>query len=106
MTEIVPASMAAVAFDYSALDAEGAELAQRTTEKFHQPVRRTSAEMIEVGLDLIRVKERLKSTVGHGHFVNWLEAELGCTVRMAQLYMRAGEVFGEKRNAVSHLPER
>ena len=59
MKSLVPAG-----FDYSGLTAAAREMAERTAEKIRQHQRRTSAEIIDIGTDLIRVKAAL----GHGHF--------------------------------------
>lgn len=87
-------------FDYSALAEENAALVRDVATRVRAHQRRTSAEIIEVGADLARVKGRLD----HGQFGRWLDAEFGWTIRTAQNYMRAAEVFGVKCETVSHLP--
>jgi hypothetical protein len=66
--------------DYTVLPTEAAALAKRTAQKFRQHWQRNSKEIIELGTDLVRLKEAL----GHGRFGEWLEAEFGCNARTAQ----------------------
>jgi hypothetical protein len=87
-------------YDYAALSSDTADLARRTAEKIRQHQQQTSREVIEVGADLIRVKNAL----GHGRFGKWLTIETGWSIRTAQRYMRAAEVFGPKCDTVSFLP--
>jgi hypothetical protein len=87
-------------YDYTVVSADTAALLKYTADKIRQHQQRTSREIIEVGTDLIRVKEAL----GHGRFGEWLQAEFGWTIRTAQNYMRASDVFGTKCETVSYLP--
>jgi hypothetical protein len=88
-------------FDYSALNAEAAALAKTTAHKIKLHQQRTSAEIIEIGTELISVQK----AIGHGHFGRWLEAEFGWTDRTARNYMRAAERFGAKSETISVLPQ-
>jgi hypothetical protein len=87
-------------YDYTVLPTEAAALAKRTAQKFRQHWRRNSKEIIELGTDLIRLKDEL----GYGRFGEWLEAEFGCDARTAQRYLRAAEAFRAKSDTVSLLP--
>src|SRR5262249_46875962 len=60
-------------FDYSPLDARVAEKARSTAERIRGRLRKTLEDLIEVGSDLLGVKEALP----HGHFGRWLKAEFG-----------------------------
>jgi hypothetical protein len=87
-------------YDYTTLSADIAALLKCTAEKIHQHQRRNSREIIELGADLIRVKEAL----GHGRFGEWFQAEFGWTIRTAQNYMSAAQAFGANCETVSYLP--
>jgi hypothetical protein len=69
--------------------ADNAVLARRTAEKISLRLQRMIKEIIEIGADLIRVKDAL----GHGRFSKWLQGEFGWTDRTARNYLRAAEVF-------------
>src|SRR5947209_714735 len=56
-------------FDYS-LAGDNAERARACAEKIHRTVQRSVADLIEVGRDLLAVKEALS----HGHFGAWRSA--------------------------------
>lgn len=60
---------------------------------------RTAQDIIEIGRDLIAVKKAL----GHGHFLRWIEAEFGMTIRTAQRFVSVAENIGDKYDTVSHL---
>jgi hypothetical protein len=51
------------------------------------------AHYIEVGDQLLAMKEKLRETAGHGHFEGWYKSEEGCglTERRAQAYMNAAK---------------
>lgn len=87
-------------FDYSTLDASTATLAKSTAETIHRHQRRLVADLLDIGDDLIRVKDAL----GHGSFGAWLDYEFGWTERTAQRYMQAAAMLGAKSDTVSHLP--
>ena len=53
-------------------------------------MKRTAEDIIEIGRDLISVKERL----GHGQFLPWIEAEFGMGEHSARNFMRVAEKFG------------
>jgi Protein of unknown function (DUF3102) len=76
-----------------------AALAKRTADKVRKHQRRTVAEIISIGTDLIQVKD----AVGHGHFGEWIAAEFNWTARTARNYIRAAERFGRRSETVSVL---
>jgi hypothetical protein len=86
-------------FDYSPLEAEAAEKVRAAAEKIRQTVKRTIEDIIEVGSELLAVKEALP----HGKFGPWLRAEFGWTERTAQNFMSVAEVFGRKNEIISDL---
>src|SRR5262245_41959690 len=86
-------------FDYTPLEAEVAEKAQSAAERIRQTVKRTIESIIEVGKELLSVKEALP----HGKFIPWLKLEFGWTERTAQNFMNVAEVFGAKNEIISDL---
>ena len=88
-------------FDYSDLTADAREMAERTAEKIRRHQQRTSREIIDIGTDLMKVKEAL----GHGRFTAWLQAKFGWSDKTARNYMNAARVFGgAKAEIISVLP--
>lgn len=88
------------AFDYSVLDNETAQIARDVADAIRQRNRRGNALAIEIGNDLLGVKERL----GHGNFGKWLKAEFDWSERTAQRFMQAAEAFKGKSDTVAVLP--
>ncbi|MBV8885395.1 MAG: DUF3102 domain-containing protein [Chroococcidiopsidaceae cyanobacterium CP_BM_RX_35] len=91
-------SLARKEFDYSSLDPEISEFVQQQAGEIKVLVKRTAQGIIEVGLKLVNIKERL----GHGQFGDWLEAEFDWTDRTARQFMRVAEEF--KSANFSDLP--
>lgn len=83
------------AFDYTALPETIASEARRAAERVRERMR---SAMIDVGVELARIKERLP----HGQFGRWLDAEFGLTERTAQNYMAAA-ALAAKYETVSVL---
>ena len=61
---------------------------------------KTVQDIIEIGHDLIEVKNKLV----HGDFQNWVRLELGVSPRTAQNFMNASTHLGGKSGIISHLP--
>jgi hypothetical protein len=59
----------------------------------------SAQSIIEIGRDLIRVKERL----GHGNFLPWIDREFRMTEKTAERFMSVAERFGDKFDSVSTL---
>lgn len=78
-----------VGFDYSPLDTKVADKARSAAERIRGRLKRTLEDLIEVGNDLLAVKEALD----HGQFGAWLRAEFGWSERMAQNFMSVAERF-------------
>jgi hypothetical protein len=64
--------------------------------------RKTTAAIIEIGLDLLAAKENIP----HGEFGFWLKAEFAWDERTARRYMRLASAFADKTDIVSDLPQR
>jgi hypothetical protein len=87
-------------FDYAVLaPAEAADLRERAA-RLRGLVTKSTADMIEIGGDLLAIKERLE----HGQFVDWIERELGIGIRSAQGYIAIAKLAKGKSETVSLLP--
>jgi hypothetical protein len=73
---------------------------REASERVRLRMRRTAEDIVEIGRDLILIKETLR----HGSFLPWIEQEFGMTARTAQNFMGVAEQFGDKYETVSHLP--
>ena len=62
-----------VGFDYSTLEPRVTKQVQETAARIRDKVKKTVEDIIEVGNDLLAVKEKLP----HGQFGPWLKAEFG-----------------------------
>jgi gas vesicle protein len=84
--ELVPV---VVGFNYDLLEAKVAEKVRSSADRIRERVKKTVEDIIEVGNDLLAVKEALE----HGHFGPWLKAEFGWSERTAQNFMSVAERF-------------
>ena len=84
-------------FDYDALDLQTRIVVQQRTAEIREHMRRTAQEVVEIGVLLSEVKERL----GHGHFTTWLQAEFDWSDRTARRFMAVAAQF--KTDTVSDL---
>ena len=78
-----------VGFNYDLLETKVAEQARSSAERIRERVKKTVEDIIDVGNDLLAVKEALP----HGHFGPWLKAEFGWSERSAQNFMSVAERF-------------
>ena len=85
-------------FDYTALDLDTASFVRQQTGELKALMQRAAQDIFEIGQRLIEVKEKL----GHGNYLNWLEAEFGWTARTARNYTTVAKQF--KSETISHLP--
>jgi hypothetical protein len=76
-------------FDYTILDAEISHFVQQQTDEIRALFKRTAQGIVEIGQKLISVKQRL----GHGRFLDWLQAEFEWTERTAQQFMNVARSF-------------
>jgi hypothetical protein len=88
-----------VGFNYELLETEVAEQARSSADRIRQKVKKTLEAIIEVGQDLVTVKEALP----HGQFGPWLKAEFGWGERMAQNFMSVAGAFGTKTEIIADL---
>ena len=89
MTGVTVVTGAVEGFDYGALDMETRVVVQQRTGEIRSLVRRSAQDIIDIGLKLGEVKQRL----GHGGFGKWLEAEFEWSERTARQFMQVGERF-------------
>ena len=86
-------------FDYSLLEAKVAQRMQTAAERIKEAVKRTTEGIIEVGNELLSVKDALP----HGQFGSWLRAEFGWTDRTDRNFMAVAERFGPKTEIISEM---
>jgi len=86
-------------FNYSALKSEIRLVVEQRTSELKSIFRRSTLDILEIGQKLIEVKEKL----GHGHFLNWIEAEFDLDERTVRRYMGAAESFGLESDIVTDL---
>jgi hypothetical protein len=87
-------------FNYRTLEPDLAEKLQQQAERIRQRIGKTTEAIIEIGRDLLAVKQSL----GHGHFVTWVETEVGISKRTAQVYMAAARFAdGNGKSAIVAL---
>jgi hypothetical protein len=89
MAKQVKGEIVVLGFDYSPLDTKIAEQARSTADRIRQRLKKTLEDLMEVGNDLLAVKEALP----HGQFLPWLRAEFGWSERTAQNFMSVAESF-------------
>jgi hypothetical protein len=78
-------------FDYDVLDSETRIVVSQRAEEIRALLKRTSQDIVDIGRKLIQVKEYL----GHGKFLNWIEAEFGCSNDSAERYMNVARRLGQ-----------
>lgn len=78
-------------FDYAAMDPETRIVVQQRTGEIKSLVRRSVADVIEIGAKLADVKSRL----AHGQFGDWLEGEFGWSHDTAGRFMNVAAHFGQ-----------
>lgn len=81
-------------FNYSVIDVDLASRLQRQAERIRARLRAATADVIEIGNDLLAVKESLE----HGAFTLWVETECGFAIRSAENYMRVAEAEAKNAN--------
>jgi hypothetical protein len=87
-----------VGFNYDLLETKVAEQVRSSADRIRERVKKTVEDIIEVGNDLLAVKEALE----HGQFGPWLKAEFGWGERTAQNFMSVAERF--KTAKIADLP--
>lgn len=93
-------SSVVAAFAYDSLPAEAAADLRAVADRIRDRGRRATADLIEIGRDLIAVKKRLE----HGAFLAWIESEFTMTDRTARNFMQAAAWAEGKSETISDLP--
>lgn len=88
-----------VGFDYSALDANDRDEVREAGVRIRLRMSRTVEDIIEIGRDLIRVKDK----IGHGGFLRWIETEFGMGQSSADRFIQTAKRFGDKLPTVGNL---
>ncbi len=91
-----------IPFDYAGLPSEHAGEVRAAAERIKIRMKRTAEDIIEIGRDLITVKERLP----HGQFGMWIDVEFGMSDSTAQNFMNVAGRFGSKFPTVGNLTSR
>ena len=76
-------------FDYNALDVETRAFVLERAERIHELARKTAEGIVRIGQHLAEVKTRL----GHGNFLEWIEREFAWNRMSAERFMRVHEQF-------------
>ena len=82
---------------YEPIPPEDMAFITAASERIRLRMKRTSEDIIEIGKDMIEVKERLN----HGQFGFWLENEFDMTERHARRFMNVADRFGGKTDILS-----
>ncbi len=80
---------AAARFDYAALGVQTARVVRVSAERIRQLVKRSLDDIVEIGAELISVKQ----TLPHGQFGPWLDSEFGWKERSARNFMNVAQRF-------------
>jgi hypothetical protein len=86
-------------FDYAGIPPAGVTVLRAASSEIRTRIKRQIEAIIATGEQLRTAKELLQ-----GRFVEWIGTELDMSVRTAQNYMRAAEVWGPECATVAHLP--
>lgn len=78
-------------FDYTSLDLEVSQYVQQRTGEIRSLMKRTAQDIIEIGQRLISVKEKL----GHGCFLDWIEAEFEWSYPTAARFIQVANYFSK-----------
>ena len=92
--------LAATQFDYNTVPASIRSDLQAQAKLIKDMIAKTTAGLIEVGRNLIAVKQQLD----HGQFMDWVEIEVGIVKRTAQSYMAIARLADAKGATVALLP--
>ena len=87
-----------IGFNYDLLETKLADKVRTAADRIRDRIKKTVEDIIEVGSDLLAVKEALP----HGQFLPWLKAEFGWSERSAQNFMSVAEQF--KSAKIADLP--
>jgi hypothetical protein len=86
-------------FDYGAISPALVPNLRAQAKLIKNMIAKTTADLIEVGRNLIAVKHQLD----HGQFIDWVENEVGIAKRTAQSYMAIARLAEAKGATVALL---
>ncbi|MBF9050625.1 DUF3102 domain-containing protein [Roseobacter sp. HKCCD9010] len=86
-------------YDYAGLAQGEINEVRAAAERIRVRMKRTTEDIVAIGLDLIAVKERLP----HGAFLPWIEAEFGMSRPTATRFMQVAEVYRDKVFTLNNL---
>jgi hypothetical protein len=72
---------------------------REAADRIRLRISRTAKDIIDIGRDLIAVKESL----GHGNFLAWIDREFGMNAKSAERFISVAQQFGDKFDSVSNL---
>jgi hypothetical protein len=87
-----------IGFNYDLLETKLADKVRTAADRIRERIKKTVEDIIEVGSDLLAVKEALP----HGQFLPWLKAEFGWSERSAENFMSVADKF--KSAKIADLP--
>ena len=76
-------------FDYSSVDNDLALFLMEKAQEIRRLTKRTTRDIINIGLYLIEVKAQL----GHGNFLNWIDGEFGWGYTSSSRFMNVAHKF-------------
>ena len=76
-----------------------ATIAREAEQRIKLRLRRSAEDIIAIGLDLVEAK----TTIGHGNFLPWIEAEFQMSDQTARRFMDVARVYAGKSNIVLNL---
>jgi hypothetical protein len=88
-------------FSYTTINPVVAAELQAQAARIKARIKKTTADIVDIGRDLLKVRE--EHLVDHGQFMNWVEAEIGISIRCAEDYMGAAKLC-DKFATVAILP--
>lgn len=86
-------------FDYAGIPPASVTVLRSASTEIRSRIKRQNEAIIATGEQLRTAEELLQ-----GRFVEWIATELDMSVRTAQNYMRAAEVWGSECATIAHLP--
>ena len=84
---------------YSSIDEQHRQRVQDVAVDIHGKLKRTVQDMIEIGEQLIEVKQYFP----HGKFEEWLNEEFGLSIRSARNFMISAKHYADKSAIIADL---
>lgn len=87
-------------FDYNSIDSDLSSFLKEKTREINTLLKRTLEDTIKIGQNFIEVKKKL----GHGNFLDWVEAEIGFSNRTVRSYINVAERFKFEEISELNIP--